>query len=69
MGTVISKEPEIIRILQKRQPIFPNVRVFRDDILLRAALIGERLRDPEFFANYAASSILGFVFSSVLGRI
>ena len=49
--------------------MFPNLRPFREDILLRAELIARRLRDPEFFANCAASTILSLTFSRLLGLI
>jgi len=63
----ISREPVIVSLLKQRQPLFPNIRIFRDDILLRAELIGKRLRDPEFFADYASVTILNFLFSRILG--
>jgi len=63
----ISREPVIVSLLKQRQPLFPNIRIFRDDILLRAELIGKRLRDPQFFADYTASTILNLLFSAVLG--
>ena len=56
-------------MLKQRQLLFPNLRPFREDILLRAELIARRLRDPEFFANCAASTILSLVFSRLLGLI
>ena len=65
----ISREPVIVSILKQRQPLFPNLRPFREDILLRAELVGKRLRDPEFFADATAYSILSFMFSRLLGII
>lgn len=54
----------VLRLAQ-RPILFPNLRPFREDMLIRAALIGERLRDPEFVADYAAGSIL----STVINRL
>jgi len=63
----ISREPVIVSLLKQRKPLFPNIRIFRDDVLLRAELIARRLRDPEFFADHAASTILNLLFMTVLG--
>ena len=62
---MISKEPVIINLLKQRQPLLP--RPFREDILIRAELIARRLRDPEFFADHAASAILNLLFMAALG--
>jgi hypothetical protein len=67
--TVISPEPVLINLLRRREPFFPNIRIFREDILLRAGLIGQRLRDPQFFADAAAYSMLMTVFSKLLGVV
>ena len=67
--TVISKEAVFIKLLRQRKLLFPNIRIFREDILLRAELIGERLRDPQFFADAAAYSILTVLFSKLFGAI
>jgi len=65
----ISREPVIIQLLKQRELLFPNIRIFREDILLRAELIAKRLRDPEFFADAAAYSVLTALFSKLLGAI
>ena len=62
---MISKEPIIVNLLKQRQPLLP--RPFREDILIRAELIAKRLRDPEFFADHAASAILNLLFMAALG--
>jgi len=62
---MISKEPVVINLLKQRQPLLP--RPFREDILIRAELIAKRLRDPEFFADHAASAILNLLFMAALG--
>ena len=62
---MISKEPVVINLLKQRQPLLP--RPFREDILIRAELIARRLRDPEFFADHAASAILNLLFMMALG--
>jgi len=64
---MISREPVIINLLKQRQPLLP--RPFREDILIRAELIARKLRDPEFFANCTASTILSLTFSRLLGLI
>ena len=67
--TVISKEAVLVKLLRQRKLLFPNIRIFREDILLRAELVGERLRDPQFFADAAAYSILTVLFSKLFGAI
>jgi len=67
--TVISKEAVLINLLRQRKLLFPNIRIFREDILLRAELIGERLRDPLFFADATSYLILMTAFYKVLGAI
>ena len=62
---MISREPIIINLLKQRKPLLP--RPFREDILIRAELIAKRLRDPEFFADHAASAILNLLFMMALG--
>jgi len=55
----IRREPVLIRLLKERKPILP--RPFRDDILDRLELIAIKLRNPEYFADVAASTLLGTI--------
>jgi len=65
----IKQKAVMISLLRQRKPLFPNIRIFREDILVRAELIGERLRDPQFFADVAANTILMMSFSRILGAV
>lgn len=65
----IRKEPVLVNKLKARKLILTKVpRPFRKDILERMAIIGTKLRNPEFVGTHAASSILGGLFKRV-GRI
>jgi len=59
----IKKEPVITMALRKRVPILP--RPFREDILIRLELIERKLRNPEFFADVAAGTILSRLFGKI----
>jgi len=67
--TFISKEAVIVKLLRQRKLLFPNIRIFREDVLLRAELIGQRLRDPLFFADVTSYLILMSAFYKVLGAL
>ncbi len=62
----ISEKPRIILVLRMRPLLFPNLRIFREDILVRAELIGTKLRDPEAFADYATGTIFNVIFDRLL---
>jgi len=59
----ISREAVIVQRLRQRKLLFPNARILREDILRRAELIGEKLRDPQVFADFTVNSILSLLFS------
>jgi len=63
----ISREAELVKLLRVRKPIFP--RPFREDILIRLEKTGEKLRDPDYFANALASSILGTAISRAINIV
>ena len=60
----IRREPWVIMALRERKPILP--RPFREDILERAEKVARNLRDPDFFAEVASSTILGMAISTAL---